>query len=357
MNTFLPSADAASPCVLAPPVPYARLIADGSPPVEWIWDGYLARRNVTLLTSQWKTGKTTLLAVLLSKLASGGKLAELEVRSGRACVVTEEIAAHWHRRGTKFDFGPHLTFFCRPFRRKPDHTQWLSLIDALDRQRAEHGLDLVVIDTLPSFLPPGVENQDDAVVEALAPLEKLTAAGTAVLLLHHPRKGELRAGQAARGSGALSGLADILVEMQMVHGAPFNDRRRRLTAWSRYDETPRRLLIDLAEDGCDYLVREEASLPIDEELELGIEVVQEVLARVGTQLTREKIVKHWPERRVPGTATVWRWLDRAIERGLVVRYGRGRAGDPFRYALAGMNVSWEPDREDLLNEIHESMPS
>ena len=33
--------------------------------VTWLWHGYLAAGQVTLLTSQWKAGKTTLLSVLL----------------------------------------------------------------------------------------------------------------------------------------------------------------------------------------------------------------------------------------------------------------------------------------------------
>ena len=40
--------------------------------LSWLWQGYLAPGQVTLLTSQWKTGKTTLVAVLLSKLSQGG---------------------------------------------------------------------------------------------------------------------------------------------------------------------------------------------------------------------------------------------------------------------------------------------
>jgi hypothetical protein len=32
-----------------------------------------------MLTSQWKSGKTTLMAVLLSKLKNGGELASLRV--------------------------------------------------------------------------------------------------------------------------------------------------------------------------------------------------------------------------------------------------------------------------------------
>jgi hypothetical protein len=51
-------------------------------------------------------------------------------------------------------------------------------------------------------------------------------------------------GKAARGSGALSGYADIVIEMRAFPKAGPEDRRRRLWAWSRYPETPRRLVIE-----------------------------------------------------------------------------------------------------------------
>jgi len=50
--------------------------------------------NITLLTSQWKSGKTTLIAVLLSRLKAGGQLAGLPVLPGRA--VWSGGAAHWY---------------------------------------------------------------------------------------------------------------------------------------------------------------------------------------------------------------------------------------------------------------------
>ena len=58
--------------------------------VDWLWRGYLAAGNVTLLTSQWKAGKTTLLALLLDRLRVGGLMAGLPVRAGKAVVVSEE---------------------------------------------------------------------------------------------------------------------------------------------------------------------------------------------------------------------------------------------------------------------------
>jgi hypothetical protein len=41
---------------------------------EWIWHGYLAPNNITLITSQWKSGKTCLAAVLAARYERLGKL-------------------------------------------------------------------------------------------------------------------------------------------------------------------------------------------------------------------------------------------------------------------------------------------
>ena len=40
--------------------------------IAWLWNGYVAPGKVTLLTSQWKSGKTTLVAVLLARMGRGG---------------------------------------------------------------------------------------------------------------------------------------------------------------------------------------------------------------------------------------------------------------------------------------------
>jgi hypothetical protein len=70
-------------------------------------------------------------------------------------------------------------------------------------------------------------------LEALTPLRQLSAAGLAVLVLHHAGKGAPPAGSAARGSGALPAFVDVLLEMDGVERRDETDRRRRLLAWTR----------------------------------------------------------------------------------------------------------------------------
>src|SRR5712692_8947723 len=62
---------------------------------SWLWHGYLAAGAVTLLTSQWKAGKTTLASILLSRMKNGGELAGLPVAPGRAVVLSEEAPEQW----------------------------------------------------------------------------------------------------------------------------------------------------------------------------------------------------------------------------------------------------------------------
>ena len=98
------------------------------------------------------------------------------------------------------------------------------------------------------FLPAANENSADLVLTGMTPFVRLADAGLSVLLLHHPRKGETGLGQASRGSGALLGAVDLFLEMRLPAGDPFT-RRRRLLAWSRFEETPKQMLIELTREG------------------------------------------------------------------------------------------------------------
>jgi hypothetical protein len=100
-------------------------------PIAWLWHGYLARGNVTLLTSQWKSGKTTLVAVLLARMAAGGNLAGLLVSPGKVVVISEECHMNWLRRSRKLSFGNNVSFLCRPFTGKPTQEDWETLMGTL----------------------------------------------------------------------------------------------------------------------------------------------------------------------------------------------------------------------------------
>ena len=65
-------------------------LAAAAKPLAWLWQGFLAPGAVTLMTSQWKAGKTTLASVLLARMQTGGVFAGRPLAAGKAIVVSEE---------------------------------------------------------------------------------------------------------------------------------------------------------------------------------------------------------------------------------------------------------------------------
>jgi AAA domain len=295
--------------------------------------------KVTALTSQTKSGKTTLASLLFVRLQAGGQLAGLAVAPGRSLVVSEESKLDWDARCRHLGLTQNIQFVCRPFKgARPTTAQWSSLIAHVESVHRREALDLVMIDPLATFLPGHAENSPQQLLDCLLPLQELATRGPAVCLLHHTGKGKRADGQAARGTSALGGFVDILIEMSHFKRARSKDRRRRLCAYSRYEQTPRHLVIELNADGTDYLVRTDAAGAV---LVANWPEVHSILATATEKLGQQTILERWPEDGdPPSRATLLRWLTRATRQGLICRAGSGHRGDSYRY--------WLAEREPLL---------
>ncbi len=342
-------------------LPPSQLYIAADPAMSWLWDGYLAAGNMTLLTSLWKAGKTTLTAALLARMGTGGVLAGRAVKPGRAVVLSEESTRQWAGRCQKLGIGENVRFLCRPFRGLPTPEQWQSLLDQMLTIRQTAFLDLIVIDPLAAILPPGA-NEPSVMQSTLATLEPLLNAGVAVLILHHPRKGASTAGNWARGSGALTGFADILLEMHYYSTADADDRRRKLLGFSRQEATPRRQVIELTPAGTDWLSHGDIE---EEAYTHNWTVLRRVLAEAPDRWTRPEILAAWPtEEPAPPPTTLHRWLERAVEAGEVQRDHTGTRNDPYRYWLKAQETKWKAndplweyrqEGERVLQELRESV--
>jgi hypothetical protein len=82
-----------------------------------------------LLTSQWKAGKTTLLALLLARMKQGGTLARQAISPAKALVLSEEEPAQWCRRSQTLDLDGHVHWMCWPSLGKPTGERWHCLLD------------------------------------------------------------------------------------------------------------------------------------------------------------------------------------------------------------------------------------
>jgi hypothetical protein len=324
-------------------------LATARPQTEgWLWHGYLAPRQITLLTAMWKTGKTTFISGLLAKLKAGGEYCGQQVRAGRALIVSEEESVHWLNRSRKLDLSPHVRFLCKPFDGRPTVARWDALLDHIVAMHELKSLDLVVIDTLTSFTPYRAESHAANVMDFLTSLRRLTELGLSVLLKHHPRKHEAEIGSIARGSGALGASIDIIVEMYRIGFFGDGDRRRLIYGLSRHEETPIRMAVELDVDRGEYV---RSADQIEDEFLGGWPVLHVVLEDALQKLTRISILKEWPiDFPKPHPGALWRWLDRAVDDGLVLRDGLGRKNHPFRYWLPGAEDRWIERgfyREDL----------
>jgi len=300
------------------------------PSVSWLWEGMVAAGNVTLLTSVWKAGKSSLLALLLAVRQQGGVLLGRVVEAGASAIVSEEPAELWRRRARNLAFGPNLSLFCRPFKHTPSREQWHDLIGHLVLEHEKHGVNLVAFDPLIHVLPCGESNTTE-LRDALEALRRLTDLGIAVLILHHTAKRDAGLGKAARGAGALPAFADILLELRVPPGDP-STFQRWLNGFSRYEETPRQILAEMHVTGTSYRVLSDND--VSDDFSANWDAIAAALASAATPLTRQDLLKYWPANRsVPHPGTLWRWLQRAQELGLVEKSGTGTKSEPFRFRL------------------------
>lgn len=301
------------------------------PAARWLWHGFLMPGDVTLLTSMWKTGKTTLLTGLLQHLATGSPFLGLDVQLGRAWIASEESLEQWRERMRLLPLGPHVQLLARPFRGRPTFDEWNLLVDRALEARTAGELDLFIVDPLASFLPGRCESDAGTLLEALQPLHRLATAGVAVLLLHHPRKKPSEAGSAARGSGALLGFVDVSLELTRYSKLKSDENRRLILGQSRRSETPARLAYEWNKGtGAFRAVAD----PRERQFEENWQTVLAVLRTRTAAATHKEIREGWPaDAERPSESTLYEWLNHATAKKMVRRVGQGTRMKPWRYRL------------------------
>jgi hypothetical protein len=292
---------------------------------SWIWEGFLARGLFSDLYGLWKAGKSTVVGALLREMATGGELAGRPVARGRALVVSEETASKWARRAQELGIPMgHHDILARPFKRQPTWGEWTELITHVASLVKERGYSLVVFDALPNLWPVVKENEAGEVLAALRPLVGIAEAGAAVLLVRHPRKSDGAEATAGRGSGAIDGFVDVIIEFRRFQPEDKDDRRRVFTVYSR--EEPFEVVAEW--DGHTYV-----ALGSKGEVRRGErwETLLSVLPTEPPGFTCEEIRQAWPTEPRPALGVIKEDLLALLKAGKVERSGRGVRGDPFRW--------------------------
>jgi AAA domain len=314
--------------------PLSELTASAD--IRWLLHGIAARGVMTLLTGLWKAGKTTLLVHILVALADGRPFCGLETTPARVLVISEEPEAVWVRRRDEIGIADHVHLINRPFVGKPDITTWEAfLAHVADIVRHEH-FDLVVLDSLPNLWPVQDENDAAKVLAGLMPLYALTEAGAGVLALMHPKKGDAGQGQATRGSGAIGGFMDVLMEMRRFKPEDRDDRRRVLTGYSRFDETLSELVISYDTIKGYTAVGGRGDVRRADRLITLLPLLPTALPGK----TVEELREAWPDEPVPSKRTLQRDLGLAVSGGEVDAIGEGKGR---RYGRKGFGANGRGD--------------
>jgi hypothetical protein len=314
------------------PEPMNRLdLPLAGPLTDWLWHGLIARKNLTLLTSQWKAGKTTLITGLLQQYAAGGSFLDRPVAPAKVLVVSEEARDTWAERLQRMPVGEHCRLLSRPFLRRPTPQLWAKFVDYAVEQRLAGDLDLLVIDPLARFIP-GTDGDLNALLEMLDPLQPLMEAGAGVLILHHPRKKRSEEGNTARGSGGLLAAVDIIVELSSLGPLRTDERRRKLYAVSRYPETPRRWFYDWDPATGRFKTLTD---PHGTRFQENWPHIEAILQKRKLAATHLELLADWPpDHESPSRQMLYHWLNRAHEEKRVRRIGGGTKDDPYRFRLS-----------------------
>jgi hypothetical protein len=295
-----------------------RASTPAEPP--WRWKGYLAEGGVTVLAGKPKCGKSTLaIAIAHAVASSASDFLGHAATGGPVVYVSEEGAATLAHKvgGERLRIATRETAWPRP--------EWPTLIDAARAEAERVGAVLIVIDTFAfwAMLKADAEKDAGAVQQAMDPLVQLADAGFAVLLVVHARKGnsvEAGEGDAVRGSSAIIGAADIVLELERVKDLP---RQRKLLALSRYPQTPGVLVFERGDD--DWSVVGEGTDRGD---------ARDIAAR-GVLLAALSLDEDRTRAELEAAGVDWRdshdALDGLIASGVVARSGEGKRGDPYRY--------------------------
>lgn len=330
VRILLPGAEAPpgkEPLPFAEPIP-ASLLRKADKEARWLLQGILARGFTTMLSALWKAGKTTLIAYLLKALETGGQFCGLGAKAGRVLYVTEEHESLWADRRDLLALTDNVHFLVRPFAARPGWERWQQFVAYLRDLRRRTPFDLLVLDPISNLWPVRDENDAPQVQSALLPLQSIDEA-VAILLIHHLRKGDGAEATAARGSGALAAFCDSLMELRRYDPSNRKDRRRVLTGYGRFEETPDELVVELAADRSGFIAHGDRADTSYRDLQRAIE---KVLPAGKPGMTQEEIAKALV---ASGRGAAKQRITDALDDGCKCRRwavtGDGAKRDPYRY--------------------------
>jgi hypothetical protein len=220
------------------PISAATLLATPAEPVLWVWQPFLPEAALTLLAAQPKAGKSTLAYALAVAVSQGQPFLDYPTTRGGVLIWALEehlrdVKLRLQRFRGRLDDWIHV--HAGPLDNSP------ATFTAVSAFIGNHGVKLVIVDTLARWWRVKDENNNAELGAAVAPLLELArGTGATVLLVHHERKTGGQEGRGIRGGSALLALVDQALQLERRQGG--DPSHRTLTSVGRYAETPREIV-------------------------------------------------------------------------------------------------------------------
>jgi hypothetical protein len=213
----------------------------------WVWSEYLARGTVAELDGKVKlAGKTTFCQHLARSIADGEKFLERPTLRGAVVYLTEEGGDSFEASMEANGLGGCPDFHYAS-KREQIGVSWEQLVESARQTIIETESVLLIVDTLGKLagFKDDDENSAGKVMTALTPLQALAEQlNVAVLVTRHDRRAGGDVSESGRGSTAIAGDMDQILQLSRF-GGNGHDSERRLKALGRIVETPEELLIEL----------------------------------------------------------------------------------------------------------------
>jgi hypothetical protein len=295
---------------------------------SWLVDHLAARGALVLVAGLPKVGKSTFVYGLLGALTgSVDQFVGLPAGSTWALLMTEEPPATVEEKVDRFGVDDERVFVISK-RRMGAGRSWTKTVEAaVAFCRAHPEVGVCVIDTWDKFVGLSAsrsETDTGVIVESIEPLYELLGLGVCVILITHQRKEEGSFGLRVRGGTALTGSADVIVEVERAsQSAGLSKQSRVLKLVSRFAGAPDEIAVELGASGWRSLGT--------------VKVAQRRTRRDQAMVwlgTAPATLEELHERAGgPSKDTVRRRLGELVRDGLADRLGEGVKGDPWRWRL------------------------
>jgi RecA-family ATPase len=318
-------------------IPYRtplEVAASTSEQPDWLLRGYLALGAITEVDGKIKSsGKTTLVTHLVGAVLDGQPFLGQPTMTTKVVYLTEQTPGPFREalaRAKLLARGVELRIV---FRADVSGMPWPKLVAQVAADARRDGYGLLVVDTLGKLASVKEENDAGEGGRIMAPLQDAAHAGMAVLVCRHERKGGGDVGESGRGTSAISGDVDIILQLRRPEGNQPSSRRV-IESLSRYTETPEKVVIELTDEGF-ILLGDEEAVSVADALRKVSAHLHEQFGQKETGPTIDEIVQELDLTRTH----VQRALRELEQRHEVQRSGQGKRGDPFRYSLVPEKVS------------------